>query len=92
MHKISFLIKFLRQFKDILIILLIVSDAISFYLEDYRGVTILTFIILLNAIIGYIQEAKAERIMESLKKMLHPNTKVKRDGKLVEELSENLVP
>jgi len=92
MHKVSFLVKFLKQFKDVLIILLIVSDVISFYLEDFRGVTILTFIILLNAIIGYIQEAKAEKIMESLKKMLHPNAKVKRNGVMIEERAEELVP
>lgn len=91
-EKKSFFLKFFKQFKDILIILLIVSDVISLYLQDFRGATILTFIILLNAIIWYLQEAKAEKIMESLKKMLHPNTKVKRNGKLIEELSENLVP
>ncbi|MEI6774228.1 MAG: hypothetical protein WCL18_05570 [bacterium] len=82
----------MKQFKDIFIILLIVSDGISLYLQDFRGATILTFIILVNAVIGYIQEAKAERIMDSLKKMLHPNTKVKRQGKMVEELAEELVP
>ncbi|HBB04400.1 TPA: hypothetical protein DCZ39_05970 [Patescibacteria group bacterium] len=52
----------------------------------------LTFIILINAIIGYIQEDKAERIMESLKKMLHPNAKVKRNSTMIEELAEELVP
>lgn len=46
---------------------------------------------MINAAIGYIQEAKAERIMESLKKMMNPVAKVKRDGKLVEEKVENLV-
>lgn len=56
-----------------------VSDGISIYLKEYRGATILTIIILINAIIGYIQEAKAEKIMESLKKMIHPNAKVKRN-------------
>ena len=91
-RKKMLLLKFFRQFKDILIILLIVSDIISLYLQDYRGVTILTIIILINAIIGYVQEAKAEKIMDSLKKMIHPNAKVKRNGKLIEELSENLVP
>lgn len=92
LHKTPLLLKFFRQFKDILIILLIISDIISLYLQDYRGVTILTFIILINAIIGYIQEAKAEKIMESLKKMMHPNAKVKRNGEMIEALAENLVP
>jgi len=90
--KPSFFLKFLKQFKDIFIILLIISDIISLYLHDFRGATILTFIILVNAIIGYIQEAKAEKIMDSLKKMLHPNAKVKRHGRMMEELAENLVP
>lgn len=90
--KESFILKIFKQFKDILIILLIVSDAISLYLQDFRGATILTFIILINALIGYIQEAKAEKIMESLKKMLHPNAKVKRNGIMIEELAEELVP
>lgn len=68
------------------------SDIISIYLKDYRGATILTIIILINAIIGYIQEAKAEKIMESLKKMIHPNAKVKRNGVMIEELAEELMP
>lgn len=84
--------KFFKQFKDILIILLIISDVISLYLQDFRGATILTIIILINAVIGYVQEAKVEKIMESLKKMIHPNTKVKRNGILIEEMSENLLP
>ncbi|EKD24700.1 MAG: hypothetical protein ACD_80C00168G0011 [uncultured bacterium (gcode 4)] len=92
LKKQPFIFKFFKQFKDILIILLIVSDVISLYLQDFKWATILTFIILINAIIGYIQEDKAERIMESLKKMLHPNAKVKRNSTMIEELAEELVP
>jgi Ca2+-transporting ATPase len=88
----SLLFKIFSQFRETLIILLMVSAAISFYLQDYRGATILGAILLLNVIIGYTQEAKAERIMESLKKMLFPTAKVKRDGKLIEDGAENLVP
>jgi Ca2+-transporting ATPase len=46
----------------------------------------------LNAIIGYVQEAKAEKIMQSLKKMINPAAKVRRDGEFIEIKSENLVP
>lgn len=88
----SFFVKFLSQFKEVLIILLGASALVSRYLQDYRGATILWIILLINVIIGYAQEAKAERIMESLKKMLFPTAKVKRDGKLIEEKAENLVP
>jgi Ca2+-transporting ATPase len=85
-------LKFLWQFKDALIILLIVSAWICMYLQDYRWATILSIIVILNAIIWYIQEAKAEKIMQSLKKMIYPTARVKRDGKLMEIKSEDLVP
>lgn len=84
-------IKFIQQFKDVLIILLIVSMIISIYLGDMRWATILGVIVLINATIGYLQEAKAEKIMDSLKWMLNPVAKVKRDGTLIEEKVENLV-
>ena len=84
--------KFLKQFKDALIILLIVATVISVYLQDYRGASILAILLLINAFIGYFQEAKVAKIMESLKKMLHPIAKVKRDGKIIEVNVSELVP
>lgn len=92
LHKTPQWVKFLQQFKDVLIILLIVSMFISIYLDDIRWATILGIIVLINAIIWYMQEAKAEKIMESLKKIMNPVAKVKRNGKLIEEKIENLVP
>ena len=92
LHKTPKWVKFLQQFKDVLIILLIVSMFISIYLNDIRWAIILGIIVLINAVIGYIQEAKAEKIMESLKMMMNPVAKVKRNGKLIEEHIENLVP
>lgn len=92
LHHESAFHKFLKQFKDALIILLIVATAISLYMQDYRTATILTILLLANACMGYFQEAKAARIMESLKKMLHPVAKVKRDGNLIEVKSSELVP
>lgn len=84
--------KFLKQLKDALIILLIISAWLSVYLQDYRWATILSIIVVLNAIIWYVQESKAEKIMQSLKKMLYPTVKVKRNWLLVEEKTEHLVP
>lgn len=92
LHHESVLHKFLKQFKDALIILLIIATVISIYLQDYRGASILAVLLLINACIGYFQEAKAEKIMQSLKKMLYPVAKVKRNGKLVEIKSAELVP
>ncbi|MFA6256464.1 MAG: cation-transporting P-type ATPase [Candidatus Absconditabacterales bacterium] len=88
----SSLKKFLKQFKDALIVLLIIAVVISIYLQDYRGATIMAILLLVNVCIGYFQEAKAERIMQSLKKMLYPVAKVKRDGKLIEVKASELVP
>lgn len=92
LHRESGFQKFFKQFKDALIVLLIVSTGIAIYLQDYRGATILSIIIIINSIIGYIQEAKAEKILQSLKKMLNPVAKVKRDGKLIEVNASELVP
>jgi len=52
----------------------------------------LSIIVIVNAIIGYVQEAKAEKIMQSLKKMLNPVAKVKRDAKLIQVNAAELVP
>jgi Ca2+-transporting ATPase len=92
LHRESALQKFLKQFKDALIVLLMIATVISIYLHDYRGASILGALLLINACIGYFQEAKAERIMQSLKKMLHPVAKVKRDGKIIEVKASELVP
>ena len=64
-HKESNFLKFAKQFKDALIILLIASAIISVYLQDYRWATILSIIVIINAIIWYVQEARAEKIMQS---------------------------
>jgi Ca2+-transporting ATPase len=92
LHHESAFHKFLKQFKDALIILLIIAAVISIYLHDYRGASILAILLLVNVLIGYFQEAKAERIMQSLKKMLHPVAKVQRGGKLIEVKASELVP
>jgi Ca2+-transporting ATPase len=82
----------MKQFKDALIILLIIAAIISVYLHDYRGASILAILLLVNVFIGYIQEAKAEKIMQALKKMLHPVAKVKRGGRIIEVKASELVP
>jgi len=69
-----------------------IATAVSIYLQDYRGASILAILLMINACIGYFQEAKAERIVQSLKKMLYPIAKVKRNGKLIEIKTSELVP
>ena len=81
-----------------MIIILIIAAAISAvmsYVEgsnDYLDSVIIIFIVVLNAIMGVIQEAKAEKSLDALKKMSAPTAKVKRDGVIQTIPSEEVVP
>lgn len=96
--KDSIFIKFIKQFNDFMIIILIIAaivSAIMSYVQgtsDYLDSIIIVFIVVLNAIMGVIQEAKAEKSLEALKKMAAPTAKVKRDGKILTIPSSQLVP
>lgn len=94
----SLLARFFSQFSDFMIIVLICAAIISFGVSvlegnaDYIDPIIIFAIIVLNAILGVIQEAKAERSLEALKKMAAPNATVLRDGKQCTVPSSGLVP
>ena len=83
---------FFQQFRDLLIAVLIIAAALAWYLQDYRGATILLVIILVNAVIGFYQEYKAERILEMLKTMLKTRITVIRNGERKEVAERDLVP
>lgn len=84
-------VSFMRQFKDLLVIMLLTSAAFSLYLKDRRTATILILIALMNAFVGFFQEHKAESLMKSLEHLLVPQAKVLRDGRLEEVASSELV-
>ena len=96
--KESLLVKFLNQFKDFMIIILIIAAIISAvvsYLEgtgDYFDSIIIIAIVLFNGLMGLIQEAKAEKSIEALKKMSAPVAKVRRNGKVLTVNGEDIVP
>ncbi len=90
--KKSILILFLSQFKDFMILVLIVAAIISGVAGDLTDAIIIVVIVLLNAIVGFIQEYRAEKAMEALKKMATAKSRVIRDGKTTEILSTELVP
>lgn len=86
-------IKFLRQFTDVLIIVLLIAAVITFALEpDSIDWIVIASIVLINAIIGYVQEEKAEDAIEKLKKMSSPKAMVLRKGKRKEIDASELVP
>ncbi len=82
----------LRQFKNLLVIMLLTSAAFSMYLKDYKTATILIAIALMNAGVGFFQEHKAESLLKSLERLLVPQAKVLRSGHLTEVNSTELVP
>ena len=94
--KESYFSKFLNEFKDLMIIILILSAIVSFILsilnnESFIDSLIILAIVILNAILGFIQELKADKAIESLKKMQITTIKVKRNNKICVVNSENIV-
>ncbi|MDR0419004.1 MAG: calcium-translocating P-type ATPase, PMCA-type [Prevotellaceae bacterium] len=95
--KKSVIFKFLAQFKSFMIIVLLIAAVISgvvgyMHGEGFADAIIILFIVVLNAIIGTIQEAKAEQSLETLERMSAPHCKVVRDGQVEVIESKELVP
>lgn len=90
--KISPLLIFLNQFKDLMIIILILAAIISFILEEHLDSIIILIILILNAAIGFIQEFRAEKSLEALKKMSVPYASVIRNGQIFRLSAREIVP
>lgn len=90
--KKTFLTVFLEQFKDFLVIILIIAAAISFLSGNKESTLVILAVIILNAILGTVQHIKAEESLESLKKMSSPKATVIRDGEKKEIDSIELLP
>lgn len=90
--KTSLFVRFLLQFKDVLIIILIVAAIISILVDSKEWVDslIIFIVVIVNAILGVLQENKAEKSLEALKKMSMPNCKVIREGKMTIIKSEDI--
>ena len=94
-EKRSLLAKFLDQFKDLMIIILLVAAALSVITEGMDGLTdamIILAVVVLNAAFGVYQEGQAEAAIEALKNMSSPMARVRRDGHVIEIDSKELVP
>lgn len=91
-HKPTLFAKFLEQFKDLMIIILLVAAVISGIFGDVSDTFIILAVVLLNAVIGVVQEYKAEKALEALKNMSLPFAKVRRNGVVVSIKSEDIVP
>ena len=94
--KISILMRFFNQLTDPMIIILLVAAVVSGVTaaianESFADVFIILFVVVLNAILGVVQESKAEKALEALKEMTAATSKVLRDGEMIHVKSEDLV-
>lgn len=92
--KKTLLARFIDQLKDVLIYVLIIAsilNVIAHFPDGFTEAGIILMVVLINAVVGVMQESKAEKTLEALKKISAPKALVKREGKVMEIDSENLV-
>lgn len=83
---------FLEQFKDLMVIILIVAAVISAFTGNLESTAVIIVVLILNAILGTVQHVKAEKSLEALKSLSAPVAKVLRDGKKQEIAAKDVVP
>ncbi len=88
----SLWLKFLDQFKSFLIIVLLFAAVLAYAVGDLTDAIVILSVVLLNALLGFYQEHRAERTLEALKGMLAPKAKMRREGQLHEIEAHKLVP
>ncbi|MBU4529935.1 MAG: cation-transporting P-type ATPase [Hoeflea sp.] len=90
--KRSVILRFLSHFHNILIYVLIGSAVMTLFMQHYVDTAVILAVVIANAIIGFIQEGKAEKAMDSIRQMLAPHASVLRDGERRTVEGEDLVP
>ncbi|HET7896976.1 MAG TPA: HAD-IC family P-type ATPase, partial [Flavisolibacter sp.] len=85
-------VHFINQFKDMMILILIAAAIISGIVGDSTDTIVILIIVFLNAIVGFVQEYRAEKAMDALKKLAAPQSTVLRNGHVATILSTELVP
>lgn len=90
-QKTSTLAVFMGQFKDLLVIILLVAAFVSFLLGEVESTIVIMIVVILNAILGTVQHVKAEQSLDNLKALTSPIAKVMRNNQLVEIPSEEIV-
>ncbi|WP_421617267.1 calcium-translocating P-type ATPase, SERCA-type [Brevibacillus sp. TJ4] len=83
---------FLDQFKDFMVLILFVATLISYFLGEYLDAITIIAIIIINGVLGFIQESRAERSLQALKELASPMARVVRDGEIAMIPASRLVP
>lgn len=91
-HKINPLFIFLKQFKDFLISILLLATIVSLMIGEILDGMVILGIVVLCALLGFIQEFRSERAVEALKKMASPSARVVRGGEELIIPAEEIVP
>jgi len=84
--------RFLEQMKDPMVLVLIAAALISGIAGEFADMVIIMMVVVLNSILGVVQEGKAEKAIEALQKLASPYSKVRRDGHAIQIKSEDIVP
>ena len=90
--KVSPVVMFLLQFKDVMILILMAAAIISAIVGDLKDAIVILFIVVMNAVVGFVQEYRAEKAMEALKKMAASSARVIREGQTLQLPATELVP
>ncbi|MEW6609261.1 MAG: calcium-translocating P-type ATPase, SERCA-type [bacterium] len=90
--KISPFTIFINQFKSFIVGILIAAVVISLFIQEYLDAIVIAGILVLNAVLGFVQEYRAEKSIEALKKLISLKAKVIRGGKVCEIPAEEVVP
>ncbi|CCK32499.1 putative calcium-transporting ATPase [Streptomyces davaonensis JCM 4913] len=85
-------LKFLDQFRNWLIGILLIAAVVAAVIGDIKDAVVITVVLQINAVLGYLQERRAERSLEALRRMLVPTARVRRDGADREIEAQALVP
>ena len=85
-------LKFLQQFNQPLVYILLLAVGVTAFLGEWVDSSVIFGVVFINAIVGFLQEAKAEKAIEALAKMVATETTVRRDGRKLRVHSEELVP
>src|SRR3989344_6676413 len=88
----SSLTVFLSQLKSPLVYVLLAAGVVTLFLREYAETVIISLAVFVNTILGYVQERRAGKALEALKKLVQPQAKVIRDGQVVTVSTEQIVP
>jgi Ca2+-transporting ATPase len=91
-ERISLVKLLLRQFTDVMVLVLLVSTVISAFMGDVTEAVTIIAIVIINAILGFVQEFRTEKTMEALKSLAAPVAKVLRNGRMTSIQAEQIVP